>query len=311
MSMYFLARTTPLVLLGFLWASPVHAASILVDTPDNAYGPADTFIATIRLDNEDECLNAVHVALGFPQDMLRAVDFGKGNSILSLWVEEPVLDNEHGVVTFSGGIPGGYCGRIQGDPALSNVLGKVVFTVVGEENTTVPITVLSPTQVYLHDGTGTAVEVTSQHGTVALVSEPTGNTNAWIDEVEADVIPPDPFTVEVQTTHGIFSGRYYLVFATQDKQSGIDHYEYLDQGAWKVAESPYPLKGPFNLKEVQVRAIDKAGNERVAVSEQTELPRRPFAFRDIIPVLEVLGAVMIIVACVWIVRHRRTRTMHV
>jgi hypothetical protein len=288
-----------------------RAASLIVDVGQDAYGPADTLVATVRLDNEGDCLNAVNVALGFPQETLRAVDVGRGNSILSLWVEEPLLDNERGLVTFAGGIPGGYCGRIQGDPALSNVLAKIVFTVIDGSATAAPITVLSQSRAYLHDGQGTALEVRPQHAEVRIQSESNGKPNPWVDEVGADTIPPDPFTVEVQTTHGVFSGRYYLVFGTQDKQSGIDHYEYLEQGVWRPVVSPHELRGPFTLRDIQVKAVDKAGNERIAVSEQTELPRRPLAWEDIVPLLEVLGALLVIGALLWMWRQRRERVLRV
>jgi hypothetical protein len=251
------------------------------------------------------------VALGFPQETLRAVDVGRGNSILSLWVEEPLLDNERGLVTFAGGIPGGYCGRIQGDPALSNVLAKIVFTVIDGSVTTAPITVLSQSRAYLHDGQGTAVEVQPQHAEVRIQSEANGKPNPWVDEVEADTVPPDPFTVEVQTTHGVFNGRYYLVFGTQDKQSGVDHYEYLEQGVWRPVESPHELRGPFTLRDIQVKAVDKAGNERVAISEQKELPRRPLVWEDIVPLLEVLGALLVVGALLWMWRQRRERISRV
>jgi hypothetical protein len=288
-----------------------RAASLIVDVGQDAYGPADTLVATIRLDNQGECLNAVNVALGFPQETLRAVDVGRGNSILSLWVEEPLLDNERGLVTFAGGIPGGYCGRIQGDPALSNVLAKIVFTVIDGSVTTAPITVLSQSRAYLHDGQGTAVEVQPQHAEVRIQSEANGKPNPWVDEVEADTVPPDPFTVEVQTTHGVFNGRYYLVFGTQDKQSGVDHYEYLEQGVWRPVESPHELRGPFTLRDIQVKAVDKAGNERVAISEQKELPRRPLVWEDIVPLLEVLGALLVVGALLWMWRQRRERISRV
>jgi hypothetical protein len=300
------------LLTGILFVpSATSAASLFVDVGQDAYGPADTLVATVRLDNEGDCLNAVNVALGFPQDTLRAVDVGRGNSILSLWVEEPLLDNERGLITFAGGIPGGYCGRIQGDPALSNVLAKIVFTVIDGASDVAPITVLSQSRVYLHDGQGTALEVRPQHAEVRIQSVSNGKPNPWVDEVEADTVPPDPFTVEVQTTHGVFSGRYYLVFGTQDKQSGIDHYEYLEQGAWRPVVSPHELRGPFTLRDIQVKAVDKAGNERIAVSEQTELPRRSLTWADIVPLLEVMGALLIVGALLWMWRQRRERMLRV
>src|SRR6185369_401021 len=124
------------LLLAFLLsASPASAsaASLYLDPGSGTYGPGDTFILNVRLNNEGECINAANVVLTYPTASLRAADFSKGGSILSLWVIEPQIDTKAGTVTFAGGIPGGYCGRIAGDPSLTNVIGKVVFTVTKTE----------------------------------------------------------------------------------------------------------------------------------------------------------------------------------
>src|SRR6185295_6019102 len=134
---------------------PAFAASVYLDPDTGNFGVGDTFVASIRLDNGDECINAAHVEVGYPNDVLKAVDFSRGSSIFSLWVEEPKIDQEHGLVTFSGGIPGGYCGRIPGDPALSNILGKIVFLVTGNTQHSATVSVRENSALYLNDGRGT------------------------------------------------------------------------------------------------------------------------------------------------------------
>ena len=129
------------------------AATLYVNPTEGTYGLSDTFITDIRIDNQNECVNAIHVEVRYPTETLRAVDFSKGNSILSLWIEEPKIDTDKGIVTFSGGIPGEYCGRIPGDPVLSNVIGKIVFSVIGSENTSATVSILDTSSVYLNDGT--------------------------------------------------------------------------------------------------------------------------------------------------------------
>lgn len=258
-------------MLLFALPSFVSAASMYIDTHEKTYGIGDTFIANVRLLTDAECVNAADVRVEFPHDTLKAVDFSKGSSILSLWVREPEMNNTEGVVSFAGGIPGGYCGRVQGDPALSNVLGRIAFTVVGNNGGSGEIRVGFESRLYAHDGLGTEITPRTDAITLTLSADRQLSENEWITEVEDDTTPPEAFTVEVQSTRGVFGGRYYLVFATQDKQSGLDHYEFNDRGGWKTITSPYELRRS-SLKDIQVRAIDKAGNERLADYNEANAP---------------------------------------
>lgn len=63
----------------------------------------------------------------------------------------------------------------------------------------------------------------------------------------------------------IFDGKYFLVFATQDKGSGISHYEVCEGGKRKcaIAESPYLLQNQKLNQKIFVKAVDKNGNEYI------------------------------------------------
>lgn len=281
------------VLLGgvvILFSAPLftYAATLSIDTDNATYGLSDTFIATVRLDNEDECVNAAHVELSYPTDTLRAVDFSRGSSIFTLWVEEPTIDPEKGTVLFSGGVPGGYCGRIPGDPVLSNVLGKVVFTVIDSAKDDATIALASGSSVYLNDGRGTEAALGRSSKTLNIVDTPTLSENPWLSEVQADIIPPDAFTVHIESTRGVFGGRYYLVFSTVDKQSGLDHFELFERGSWRQVTSPYQLKDQFLPETIQLRAIDKAGNERLGEYNKNDAPPRQFSIWSAIPIILLL-----------------------
>lgn len=254
----------------FLFLPGITFGASIYVTPDNeTYGVGDTFVAEVRV-LPDDCINAVDVEVHYPNDVLRAVDFSKGSSILSLWVREPALEHERGVVSFSGGIPGGYCGRVQGDPSLSNVLGRIAFTVIGTSDKA-QIDVGDRSRLYAHDGLGSELDPEKGPASFTLLSEPQLSENEWIAEVKGDTVPPEAFAVEVHSTRGVFSGRYYLVFTTTDKQSGIDHYELYERGAWRTITSPHELRFK-SLEDIRVKAIDKAGNERLASYDADAVP---------------------------------------
>ena len=290
-------RTTlAIALVSVCMPLSVSAATIYLDPNTGTYGPGDTFITEVRLDNEGECINAVHVAVSYPTDRLRAVDFSRGNSILNLWIKDPTIDTGRGMVEFMGGIPGGYCGRIPGDPSLTNVLGRIVFSVVKSDASQAEISVSSESEAYLNDGLGSRAQLTVRGSSVTLQSEKTDVGNPWIEEVGADTTPPDPFTIEVQSTRGVFGGRYYIVFSTTDKQSGMDHYEIFERGAWKPVVSPYRLTDQ-SLKDIQVKAIDKAGNETLGTYVEGSAPPSQAPRYDLVTILALL-VVLIILASV-------------
>ena len=264
------------------------AASLYIDPNAGTYGVSDTFVAAVRLDSGGDCVNAAHVEITYPVGTLKAVDFSRGSSIFSLWVEEPKIDAEKGIVSFSGGIPGGYCGRIPGDPALSNILGKIIFTVVGADDTAPTIAVSPKSELYLNDGLGTKVTPDVKDATFDILPTPVSTENPWINEVKADTVPPDSFDVQVESTRGIFGGKYYIVFSTVDKQSGLDHYELFERGGWKHVTSPYRLYDQSLADPIQVKAIDKAGNERMGTYIPGSAPPRQYEFEDFLPLYIVL-----------------------
>ena len=63
-------------------------------------------------------------------------------------------------MTFAGGIPNGYCGRIPGDPRLTNIILEIIFQApafavgVGERDDIANISFSDETSVLLNDGSG-------------------------------------------------------------------------------------------------------------------------------------------------------------
>ena len=274
----FLAPILAIALVPFA----ASAASIYLDPDSGTYGPGDTFMVNVRLDNAEDCINAAHVDIEYPKDSLKAVDFSRGGSIFSIWIGDPKIDASTGVVSFEGGIPGGYCGRVQGDPAVSNILGRLVFTVINSGAKKAVIHPSETSSAYLNDGLGTSIKLDSHNATITLADTSVGQANAWVDEVAQDKIPPDPFIVQVESTRGLFSGRYYAVFSTVDKQSGIDHYEIFEHGGWIKAESPHMLWDQTLSGGVKVKAVDKAGNETLGQYTEGSAPPRQYSINDIL-----------------------------
>lgn len=263
-------------LLAVLTLTPLSADAALLyaESSGDAYGPGDTFVVTVRLDNEEDCINAGKIVLEYPSDIVKPVDFSRGGSLFTLWISEPNLLTSKGSVVFEGGIPGGYCGRIQGDPSLSNIVGKVVFTVLNNKSSSVSISPSKLSEIYISDGLGTKAALAVNPVSISILPTSVGAENSWVLEVEDDTLPPDSFAVRVESTEGVFNGNYYAVFSTVDKQSGLSHYEILEQGIWRKVESPYKLKDQALEFPVVIRAVDKAGNTIEGVFDKSVVPER-------------------------------------
>src|SRR3989344_4170585 len=84
-------------------------------------------------------------------------------------------------------------------------------------------------------------------------------------EILVDTEPPENFNPIVESDPNLFNGNYFLVFATEDKVSGVREYR-VREGTldwFHKAESPYLLKEQSLKKDIYIKVIDKNGNERL------------------------------------------------
>jgi hypothetical protein len=277
------------VVACLLFSAPlVQAATLSIDPNTKTVGPGDTFVVTIRLDTApDECVNAVTAEIFYPKDWMNASAVSKGESLMSLWIEEPSVDREAGRVFMSGGIPAGYCGRVQGDPGKTNIIAKIIFSIPGNMiggkvatgPITLPITFGPNTTVLLNDGFGSPAPLTLGDASYVRELNSQGLKNEWLDIVHTDNIQPDLFTISVEQHESAFEGKYFIVFAATDKQSGIHHYEIMEddpenlgfiygrktKSSFVTGVSPYVLTDQLLKSRITVRAFDHAGNTQEAV----------------------------------------------
>lgn len=122
----------------------------------------DSFIVEVWMDSESDEINAVEIGLAFPADLLEAVDFSKGNSILTLWPYEPKIQN--GEITFLAGAPGGFSGK--------GLLAKISF--LGKETGKSEISFKENSKVLLNDGKATLSELSFLEGNYEIIEKPEG-----------------------------------------------------------------------------------------------------------------------------------------
>jgi len=283
-----------ILIAGFVLFPGVSLAAKLYFEPSAGnYYQGDNFMVSVRIDPNAECVNTVKAIIGFPQDILEAVDFSQGNSILTLWIKNPEISQDSGQISFIGGTPGGFCGRLAGDPEKSNLLGKIIFQVkklnISDKNTAT-INFLTDSQVLLNDGFGTPANLVGQNAVFNILSGAAKTPKTeWQEELNKDNISPESFKINILRDPSIFNNKYFIVFSTTDKQTGVDFYEVKEgKKEWKRATtSPYLLEDQSLSSIIKVKARDRAGNERII--ERQPL-RKPMFYWLIVLVL-MLGVI--------------------
>ena len=250
-----------ILIFNFLITEKGLAAILYLEPTENEYSKDDIFLVHLKIDTENERINAAQGELTFPQDKLEVIDISKGNSIFTLWPQEPSFSNEKGEISFVGGLPLGFEGK-------ANII-SIVFKVISNENEKIfaEINFKENSQVLLNDGLGTPAKLKTQKSIFTLFPEPSEfPKNEWIEELKKDNILPEPFEIILTKDPLIFEGKYFIAFQAIDNQSGIDHYQVKEgKKPWKKAKSPYLLEDQTLSSKILVKAVDKAGNERISI----------------------------------------------
>lgn len=245
--------------IGFLaimvFVPQAYAAELVISSSEVPHAGTDIAL-TLYLDSQGENINAYEGTLEYPMANLRLRQIRDGNSIVSVWIERPF--ERESTIRFAGVTPGGYTGN-RGE------LMTLIFEVNSEKNVSFRF---RDARALLNDGEGTGVSFTLAP---TLAVEPALSQSLVSDQ---DTAPPEVFTITRGQSSDLFEGKSFAVFMSQDKQSGIDHYE--------VGSSLFPLVGPLmrfvrftetespavlpdsNSSYFYVKAIDQSGNERIA-----------------------------------------------
>ena len=290
------------LVLGCVWfllpAHGVSAAQLFLQTAKRTIPTDTTFAINVYVNTENESINAIEAKVSFPASQLELKEVRDGNSIINFWIERPKI-SQSGTVNFSGIIPGGYQGE--------GLLFSLVFRAKSPGDATVS---LAGGNVLLNDGNGTPASLKLGAVTLTISKEVKKETIRPTVASIIDTDPPEPFTPIVAQSPSLFEGKWFLIFSTQDKGSGIDHYEVCEGNgtSCKVAASPYLLENQKLDQKIFVKAFDKKGNRQLA----TLPPQKPlpwYKHTAVIATLILIGLIAAAVILYWkrkkILRRKR------
>lgn len=274
-------------------ARGAYAAQISMDMPQGHVGVGDVFIVPMILHTGGVDINALDADLKYTPDTLALQEIRYGDSIINFWVDQP--KERDGSIHLSGIIPGGFTGAS----------GSILSLVFRAQAAGMGAFTLASASAFQNDGVGTSMPLTLRPNTFMIT--PTG-THMQVDSLASnDRVIPELFTPVVAGDQALFDGRAFLVFSSQDKGSGVDHYEVAEHDgferpaflygtlSWAKSASPHLLSDQSGHSYVYVRVVDIAGNSRVEVLS----PQYPLFYYN---VRNLLGILIVILLTVWVGR---------
>jgi hypothetical protein len=299
------------IFCSLLLLAPASAQAAVVSfQPQSLVAPqAQPYTLTVVLNTEGENINAIEGSVYVDKALGDVTAVTDSGSVVTFWVKNPVWDPATRSVSFSGTVPGGY----QGNAAI---LFSIVLPSYPGNRLNKAVS-FSGVKVYRNDGLGSQAKVSTKDfdfdqipGTVdeALTEQ------LYVDPSKIDNIPPEVFSPQLAQDPLVFDGRWFINFSTQDKQTGIDHYEIqetrsgkIDASRWKVVTSPYLLEDQELHSYIYVIAVDRQGNERMI----KVFPRNPLSWwKSNGPIAGVVAAIAVcaIVGYVVVRARRKSKT---
>jgi hypothetical protein len=199
-------------------------------------------------------INALEGAVDVPLSG-EGLDVSDAGSPVQFWIERPHLSDTKDKITFAGIIPGGFSGE------------AVLFYVHTKADSTKFTINKNETRMLLNDGAGTADTIkvgASQPLPLQFVLRESGD----------DKVAPNPFAPTKALLPTESGDTESLVFTAHDNESGVERYEIayspvsVDPSdpslVWESVNNPSTLLPGQSKKFIYVKAIDRAGNIRIA-----------------------------------------------
>ncbi len=263
------------LLFSFVLALPITAgaAELTLTSEIQEVGIDQQFQVDLVLNTENEEINAIEGRVIFPEDLLELKEIRDGNSVINFWIDRPRAitnkETNNNEIVFAGITPGGFNGQ-------NGLIFSAVFQSMREGSGAIEV---HDIKALLNDGEGTEAETRILNLEFRILKSESQIPDSRF-QILPDADPPEEFIPQIAADPAIFDGKWFLVFATQDKKSGIAGYAIhestrirtrVDAKDWISAESPYLLRDQKLRSYIYVKAADKAGNERIAMI----LPKYP------------------------------------
>ena len=234
------------IFLSLFFSHNAYAATLSVNLDKLTVKTGEVFTANLLLDTGGQSINTIEGDLKYDAKVLQAEVINIGNSFISLWIEKPNKETL-GKIHFSGVVPGGISVK-QGE------IFRVIFRAKTIGNTNL---LFANANLFINDGLGTKAETKIENKSIKITKGSIVINSVIISE---DKTAPEKFSIVRTRDPSIFNNQWFIVFSTEDKDSGVDHYQVCELFKCASAESPFLLKNQTPFYYIVVKAYDMNGN---------------------------------------------------
>jgi len=290
MKINFTIKLVILFIFTFFFGQSALAASLELNVEKNILQQDQVFVLTISLNTEGQSINTLEGDLKYDANFIKTENINIGGSFINFWVEKPDIKTP-GIIHFSGITPGGIS-------TINGGVFKVMFRTLKTGNTSL---LLNNVNLFLNDGQGSAIPAKIKNENIIINQGASDNSSA--NFVFNDKIPPEKFNIIRAKDPTIFDNKWFIVFSTVDKGSGVDHYQVCEgERECIIAESPYLLKNQSLDSEIIVKAEDRNGNTRIIVIP----PQKTHAWYKNYSIFAIVILVVTLIYFIWkIFRKKR------
>ncbi len=269
----------------------VESSTISIVPSNNSIGKSEQFYVDILLDTEGKTVNGIEGSVNFSKDSFSFVRAEEGKSMVNLWIQKPVLNNE--TLEFSGIMPNGFSGVIDPfnpDNKLPGLIVRLIFEGKNEGNSLITTSKFLTT---LNDGAGTLENILDSNIAITV----SGVSNNYIYKTKNDETPE--LTANIIRDPNLYNNKYVLVYEAKDSLTGIKEV-LIKEGRrpWKKIESPYLLEDQSRHSIISIQATNYSDSSIVINIDQ--LPYKLFSFWNIY----VSILIILIIASLFFIKKR-------
>lgn len=275
-----------------LWNSKVDAAFVTIVPSNESFSIDEEFYVDIKIDTEGLDINGVSGSIEFNNEILKLVRIEEGKSLINLWIEKPIIENNNTII-FSGIIPNGFEGVIDPFDSGNKHPGILMRIILKGQNAGQGSITAMPLFVTLNDGLGTTVETSKIDKSITIL-----NTRKPFIYKDNSAINPELY-FEIIKDKNIYNNKYVLIFNATDKKSGIEKVMIKEgRSEWVLATSPYLLKDQSRHRDISILATNYSG---VTIVKNIEgLPYKIFTPFNIVLLIVIIIILLIFVRKIYV-----------
>jgi hypothetical protein len=186
--------TVIIIIITFLGVNKISFASteIYFQKDVKEINKGDIFSVNLKI-SSDKMVNVIDGTLTYDKNILEIKKIKTDNSLLSLWVKEPIFNNEIGELSFVGGVPNGFKGKDGQILEITFFTKKEGLTIVGFKD------IFS---VFINDGLGTQINPWLKPLSLSISKR----QNIFINNISSYILP-----INMNTNYKYYIGVFVLI----------------------------------------------------------------------------------------------------